>query len=247
MTTLSAQTLAAGDPDLPLHRRLADALEAAIRRGDFSPTDPLPSESDIARDCDVALGTVRQAMSHLRESGLIERRQGRGTFIRRADFSRSLLRFFRFGGAEAEVPQGAVLTSQILPADEATASALDRPPGEGMLRLDRIRHLGGRPAVHEELWLPLPEFARLAEMQPEDLPNLLYPYFEECCGILVARACEELTLSEATAHDAELLECPEGEPIMAIERVATAIDGRPIERRLSRGSARTFRYRVEIS
>lgn len=247
MMTLSAQTLSAGDPGLPLHRRLADAIEAAIRRGDVSPSEPLPSESDIARDCEVALGTVRRAMAHLREIGLVERRQGRGTFIKRIDFSRSLLRFFRFGDSEAEVPQGIVRTSRVTLADGSTASALQLQVDTEVLHLERIRRLGGRPVVHEELWLPLPEFSPLTEIRSEDMPNLLYPFYEERCGILIARATEELSLSEATSRDAELLDCAEGSPIMAIERVATAIDGRPVERRLSRGAADTFRYRVEIS
>lgn len=247
MTTLSAQTLAAGDPGLPLHRRLAEAIATSIRSGELDPSTPLPSEKDIARDCDVALGTVRQAMSLLREAGLIERRQGRGTFVKRADFSRSLLRFFRHGGDGSAIPEGTILSSASTTADAATAEALDLTPGDPVLQLERVRSLDGRPVVHEVLWLPLPAFAALADVATGDYPDLLYPFYEERCGVMVARAAEELQLAEATARDVELLACPDGTPIIAIERVAHDISGRPVERRLSRGDARTFRYRVEIS
>lgn len=97
------------------------------------------------------------------------------------------------------------------------------------------------------LWLAVPPFALLADVQVEDYPDLLYPFYEERCGVLVARAEEELQLAEATARDTELLDCPEGAPIITIERIAHDISGRPVERRVSRGDARTFRYRVEIS
>lgn len=247
MTTLTKEILAESDPRLPLHRRLADALANAIRRGDFSPSTALPSESEIAKSCELSLGTVRQAMSHLRESGLIERRQGHGTFIKRADFSRSLLRFFRFGDSGQEIPGSEVLSAATVPAPAAASAALLRAEGEKMLRLERLRYLAGKPVLREELWLPLPEFEAIAEVPPEDHPNLLYPYYEERCGIVIGRASEELSLSEATPRDAELLGYAEGSATIAIERVATAIDGRPVELRLSRGDARTFRYRVEIS
>ena len=247
MTTLSAQTLAAGDPGLPLHRRLAEALASAIRSGEIDPSAPLPSEKDIARDCDVALGTVRQAMSLLREAGLIERRQGRGTFVKRADFSRSLLRFFRFGGDDSAIPEGAILASVSTTADAATAEALDLTPGDPVLRLERVRSLGGRPVVHEVLWLALPTFTALTETATGDYPDLLYPFYEEQCGVLITRAHEELSFDEATDRDSELLGSADGAPIIAIERVAHDLSGRPVERRISRGDARTFRYRVEIS
>src|SRR5699024_7480940 len=231
MTTLSAEALAAGDEGLPLHRRLAEALAAAIRSGELDPSKPLPSESDIARDCGVALGTVRQAMSVLRDAGLIERRQGRGTFVKRADFSRSLLRFFRFGSTD-EVPRGTILASKRTTADEATAAALDIALDNPVLRLERLRSLSGTPVVHEVLWLPLPTFDALADVDNEDYPHLLYPFYEERCGVVIARAFEELGFAEASARDTELLSCPDGAPIISVERVAHAISGRPVERRV---------------
>lgn len=247
MTLLSTETLAAADPGLPLHRRLATALADAIRSGELDPADPLPSESDIAKDCGVALGTVRQAMSVLREAGLIERRQGRGTFIKRADFSRSLLRFFRFGDDATEVPRGTILTTATTTADEATAAALAITVGDRVLQLERTRSLAGTPVVHELLWLPLPRFDALTEVATDDYPDLLYPFYEEQCGVLITRALEELSFDAATDRDTELLGCADGAPIIAIERIAHDISGRPAERRISRGDARTFRYRVEIS
>ncbi len=247
MTTLSGQDLRSRDPRLPLHRRLADALTEAIRRGDYSPSDPLPSESEIARTCDVAIGTVRQAMAQLREDGLIERRQGRGTFVRRADFSHSLLRFFRFGDGGEDVPESSILTSTTVAASEPTSRALGLDDASSVLHLHRVRRLGGRPVVHEDVYLPLPEHEPLVDLEPGEYPNLLYPLYEERCGVVVVRASEELTLSSATQRDADVLGCSVGDPVVAIERVTTAVDGRVVEHRLSRGDARTFRYRVEIS
>lgn len=248
MTPLSPAFLDATDDRLPLHRRLADALSAAIKRGDFPPGQPLPSESEIARDCGVALGTVRQAMSSLREQGLIERRQGRGTFVRRADFAHSLLRFYRFGDVEpGRMPTGEVLSTRTQEADAATAASLQCRVGDRVLRLERLRQFAGEPVAWETIWLPLPRFAALADLRPDRYPDLLYPFYELRCDAVIVRALEDLTIAAATDRDCELLACGSSEPVVVIERVAFAVDETPLERRISRGAAATFHYRVEIS
>ncbi|PXF28637.1 hypothetical protein WH50_25225 [Pokkaliibacter plantistimulans] len=47
--------------------------------------------------------------------------------------------------------------------------------------------------------------------------------------------------SSATAKPSE-----EGKPVAVIERVALGYDRQPIEYRLSRGAADTFRYQIDI-
>ena len=81
MTTLSGQDLRSRDPRLPLHRRLADALTEAIRRGEYSPSDPLPSESEIARTLGVSRSPVREAIAHLEQEGLVTSQPYRGKFV----------------------------------------------------------------------------------------------------------------------------------------------------------------------
>lgn len=247
MTTLSADALRHGDERLPLHQRLSDLLIKAIGQGEFTPTKALPPENEIARRCDVAVGTVRKAMDNLTTQGIVERRQGRGTFVRRLDVSHSLLRFFRFGDAPTQVPRGRVLSRHLAPADPSTSEALRLPGGARVLHLERLRFLHDRPVLRENLWLPLPLFESFVDVAPPAFPDLLYPYYEDAVGVVITRATEDLSVVDADSRDIELLGCRESDPVVAIERLARSVDGSPVERRISRGPARTFRYRVEIS
>lgn len=247
MTTLSAEALAEGDDRLPLHQRLSDLLIEAIRRGEFGPSTPLPPESEIARRCDIAVGTVRKAMDNLTTQGVIVRQQGRGTFVRRLDLSNSLLRFFRFGREPTSIPNGTVLSSRVEPVDGVTRDALHLPLDAHVLHLERLRFLRGDPMVRETLWLPLPLFDPLRSTPPHAYPDLLYPYYESTVGVMVTRATEDLTVVAPELRDVELLDCAPDEPVVEIQRVARSFDGSPVERRISRGPARTFHYRVEIS
>jgi DNA-binding GntR family transcriptional regulator len=59
---------------------IADDLAAKVEAGDFQQDMPLPSETQLAQQYDVAKGTVRRALALLRERGLIYTVAGRGTY-----------------------------------------------------------------------------------------------------------------------------------------------------------------------
>src|SRR5438477_9616142 len=66
----------------PLHRKLADALEVAIERGDVPAGSLLPAERVMARNLAVSRSTVVAAYDRLRSEGWVESRQGSGTRVR---------------------------------------------------------------------------------------------------------------------------------------------------------------------
>ncbi|MGN5477155.1 GntR family transcriptional regulator [Cupriavidus basilensis] len=53
-------------------------------------------ESTLAAEFGIALGTIRQAIAVLVQEGLLERVQGKGTFVRNGLTGASMMRFFRF-------------------------------------------------------------------------------------------------------------------------------------------------------
>ena len=68
-----------------LHGQLAEILRALIREGRMAPGTPLPSEKDLAATYRVSRQTVRHALADLVGAGLVEKRQGKGSCVRRAD------------------------------------------------------------------------------------------------------------------------------------------------------------------
>ncbi len=85
-----------GDPRLPIYQRLRDEFARLIAAQAWRPGEAIPAELTLAADHQVAPGTVRRAIEALVADGLLVRQQGKGTFVRRADFTASLFRFFRF-------------------------------------------------------------------------------------------------------------------------------------------------------
>ncbi|MGX9889348.1 GntR family transcriptional regulator [Streptomyces sp. NPDC002276] len=241
-----AAALSRTDPRLPLHARLREVLAERVRSGEWSPDEPLPAESSLVAHYGVSLGTMRRVFRDLVDEGLLERRQGTGTFVRRASLDASLFRFFRFGTAGSGFPQSRILSAARQVSTPAIASALRITAGAEVLHLHRLRLYDGQPVLVEDIWLPLPLFEPLERIGTDDLGDLLYPTYESCCGHIVAAATEELTIDAATAADALLLGCGRGEPVAIVERVARSHDDKPLEYRRSRGLARTFRYRIDL-
>ena len=70
-----------------VRKRLSDAitdkLESMILDGSFVAGSKLPSERELALRFDVSRPSLREAMGNLQAKGLIERKQGGGTFIRK--------------------------------------------------------------------------------------------------------------------------------------------------------------------
>ena len=71
------------DEDLA-YMRVADDIAARITSGELAAGARLRSERDLAEYYEVAYGTIRRAMRVLRERGLIETIQGRGTYVKKS-------------------------------------------------------------------------------------------------------------------------------------------------------------------
>nr|BFE64978.1 hypothetical protein GCM10020063_095040 [Dactylosporangium thailandense] len=63
------------------YRQLAAVLRDRISSGELPPGRRMPSEKDLHDEFGLARETVRRAMAVLRAEGLIEIRQGHGTFV----------------------------------------------------------------------------------------------------------------------------------------------------------------------
>ena len=226
---------------------LAAALKARIVAGEWPPGTALPAEQTLAGEHGVALGTMRRALELLTEQGFIERQHGRGTFVKPSLSGASLLRFFRFGDGSGQAPASRIVSREALPAPADVARTLDLGPGEPALRLQRLRVIAQQPCLYEEIWLPLPLFATLAEGDPADWGDLLYPLFAQRCGVHVHRAVDSIGFGRLAAEQARALALPPDHPCARVQRQAFDITGRCIEQRTTLGDANAFHYTVAIT
>ncbi|HEX7913191.1 MAG TPA: GntR family transcriptional regulator [Paraburkholderia sp.] len=236
------------DDRLPRYQRLRDEMIALIAARHWRPGEAIPTEQALAQSYDVAVGTVRKAVDLLVAEGLLERFQGRGTFVRRASFDSSLFRFFRFQTRQGErrIPESRILRREVVDAPSAVAATLQISSSARVIQMSRLRLIDGVPMLAEEIWLPYVRFAAFAQMDLNEVGDLLYPVYEAQCNQVVASATETLTVEAIGPLHARLLHIEPGTPAVVIERLAYGYDRQPLEWRRSRGPASEFIYQAEI-
>jgi GntR family transcriptional regulator len=216
----------------PLYRQTRDVLVQRIVDGVWPPGEALPSESQIAAELKVSQGTVRKALDAMAAERLIVRRQGRGTFVASHDESRVLFQFFKLvpDAGERAFPESRVVAADRRAADPAAAAALGVAAGTAVVRIERVRSLAEVATVYEELTLPA---ALVPGLESRVIPNNLYQLYAVDYGVTIARATERLKAAAADARHAAQLGVAVGTPLLAIDRIATTIDDRRAEWRVS--------------
>lgn len=234
----------------PLYARVEEILTRRIAQGLWLPGAPLPAEPEIASELGVSHGTVRRALDALERRHLVERRQGRGTFVAAHTSERALFHFFRV--VDAEGRKTAPPTSRALACDTAAvatrdeAAALRLAEGAAVHRILRLRLIGGTPCMFERIVLPAALFPGFSLPLDQELPDELYVLYQRRHGVFVSRAEEMLTACAADAATARALARRPGDPLLEIARTAFDLQGRPVERRVSLLDALRHRYRVDL-
>lgn len=67
--------------DIPIYQQLVDAIQAAVKKGTLVSNQQLPTVQEMSQKLQVARGTIKRAYDELERLGLVEKVQGRGTFI----------------------------------------------------------------------------------------------------------------------------------------------------------------------
>jgi DNA-binding LacI/PurR family transcriptional regulator len=81
MSMATSVARSAAPPQARRQKELRESIRVAILGGDFRAGDRLPSENDLAAQYGVSRPTVREALGGLVQEGVLERFQGKGTFV----------------------------------------------------------------------------------------------------------------------------------------------------------------------
>ena len=69
------------DLDVPIYRQLVDSIHAAVKKGELPAGHQMPTVQVLTEELGIARGTVKRAYDELEHLGIVEKVQGRGTFV----------------------------------------------------------------------------------------------------------------------------------------------------------------------
>ncbi len=239
-------TIAGGGP---LYAQVRDLVIERIHRGEWKPGEPIPSEIRLARDLSVSQGTVRKAIGELVADNVLVRRQGKGTYVANHDSYRALFHFFHVVADRGEraLPESRAHSKGQKRATREEAAALSLQSGETVIRVERVRSLGGSDIIAETISVPARLFPGLQRLPVAGVPNTLYELYEREHGITIHRAEERLKAVRPGSRIAQLLGVDRDEPLLRIERVAYTLDGKPVEWRVSYCNTARHHYANSIT
>ncbi len=212
------------------YQDIAHSLELGLAAagGDFR---AIPSEHELCERYGASRTTIRAALKQLQDLGLVERRQGKGTFYRPRHIAKnlgSIVDFHTEARMAGRVPTTRVVSLSVRSAapDEFALFGEVTAMG-GVVDLTRLRSLDDEPAVLQRSRLGQ---AVLGDATAGQLVNAsLYRYLAECRGIHVATVEETLEPVAAGAEEAAHLRIAAGTAVFRSQRVARDIAGAVIE------------------
>jgi GntR family transcriptional regulator len=233
------------DP-VPLYHQLAEEIREQIESRKLLPGECMPSQQELARQYRVSYMTVRHAVGELVRQGLLEARQGVGTFVAlpKIDYDlRRLTGFTEDMRARGMTPHARLLDLALESARERIAQKLQIRPGDKTVHVARLRYSGDMPAVLDDSYLPS---SLCPGLQNEDLEHTsLYGLLEGSYGLVLDHSLQVIETTGANPYEAELLGVPVGAAMMLVRGVTYLVDGRPVEyfKNVYRGDR--FRFQLD--
>jgi GntR family transcriptional regulator len=204
------------DLHLPLYLQLARHLRGQINSGRYGHRDALPGERELAERFGVSRVTVRKALKELLDEGLLQQRQGAGTFVNRGPYVEqrlSTLTSFSEDMKSRGLTAGSVwLNRSVTTASPEETLALGLSPGATVSRMQRLRTANGNAMALELAIIP----TRFLN-NPQEVQGSLYDTLRRK-GFTPYRALQRLSAIQLSAEHAERLGVREGSAALEVTR-----------------------------
>lgn len=164
----------AGLAGLPKYAQLREALRAAVEDGYWQPGEKLPPEIVLAATTPFSLGTVQKALRALVKEGVVERRQGSGTFVtedRRQMYDPWHFRFSRKGEEKYLPVYPRVLARKVI-SSRALWARLISPESNGILQINRVIRIDDLFSIYSRFFLAADRFIGFLKKSKKELESV---------------------------------------------------------------------------
>lgn len=200
----------------PMYVQVSELLLREINAGHWREGERLPVEAELAVELKVAVGTLRKALTLLENDGLVERRQGSGTYVKRPA-REAVYQLFRLELLTGGGTPHAQTLSVRREANAAVAAHFNAPPDTLFWRIERKRVLDQTAIAAEEMWV---RAAHAETLCAAELDESLYRHYREHFGFWISRVEDRLRVFPATDWAADILALPAATPLGWIERLS---------------------------
>ena len=204
---------------IPQYRRLYEILRRHILSGVFEEGSLLPSENELCTVHGLTRPTVRQALDSLVRDGLILKRQGKGSIVRKPPQSIGILSIEGTTTAigekylKTEILQKPVIQNW---GDNFPFEISEIERESGCIYLERLRFVDGKPVFYDINHLPNMHLPRFTSRSLEN--KSLFETLRSNYQIQVTGGEQRIKAMRCPQNIAALLEIKKGEPVLYLQR-----------------------------
>lgn len=226
------------DRNLPIatYFQIARDLQSRIGGGEWNATRKLPSEAQLAHDYGVSRMTVRQALAELDKDGIVQRRQGVGTFIGdaveghgRVTMTMSSTMLVRKALVDMGYdPEARLTQAKVIPVpSEDIARALQIREDENVAFFERSFIVDGKGLVLSRSFLPHRLVEGIVDRPLEH--DSIHRTLADRYSIYVQRSQRWIEAVRATDDEAEALSVEVGSPQLLLTSLFFDTRSLPVE------------------
>lgn len=204
--------------------QISEMLIRDIQSGELPNGERLPPERLMAQQLRVSVGTLRKALEELNKLGLLHRIQGSGNYVHNnldIDDVYALFRLELISGPAK--PTASLLSVRHI----AKSSYVPHIGGSTKaFRFRRRRQLNAVEVALEEIWL---DAGNAVSINPEDVPDSMYHFYQEQLGIRITRVEDRISVSPLPSWAPTSLQERNCSHWGYVERLSRDQDGKPAE------------------
>ena len=215
---------------IPCYLQLKNILKEQIQSGVI--TGAIPSERELAERFHLNRATIRHTLSELVKEGLILKRKGQSTVIvpfhhLERDYAHELISFTEEMHRKGLTPSSKVLCFKKIPANRNLSTKLNIPIGSEVVVLERIRYGNSQPFNLGISFLPFSLCPTIFEYDFNH--ESLHQVLKSAYGLDLVMSHESFEPVLPTEEEAKILEIPVCSPLLLMEGITFAADGRLVE------------------
>ena len=213
------------DSFMPLYFQLKEIFLDKIENQELKESDMIPSENDLQRIYGVSRATVRKAIQLLVHEGFVEKKKGKGTFVKRRKIEEQLpvLKSFTEEMSDRNASKK-ILSVKFAKTSPAICARLNLSSDENVFSLKRLLLVEDKPLGILHSYIP----ARYNLNLDEDYTKSLYRILGKK-GITLKEADQTIEASMSTQEEIRLMGLEAPFPTLVIKRLAYSVNGEIVE------------------
>ena len=234
----------------PKYIQIYEWVRHMIRDGRLKVGDRIPTEPDLARRFNSSRMTVRKAIDPLVLEGMVERRQGQGSFVVSNDIVKLTYdpsRPIRFSHDMAQVGlahRHEVLKVKVIKADKRLQQYLNLAEGARVILINMVLYADGKPMIIENNYFSHEDFHEMLKMDLSVPPlQLLADEFK----IEVKKVKQYISAVCAGKNEMKLFGVDYPVPCIFLEWISCDENSLPISVSLCHYRGDAFKFKIPAS